>query len=126
MKTRVRIPKHQGQELLTLIQQVRARHEAEGDMSPLRILDWKALNQLINDAAALEEQAQHLKREKLRVYQQRALRQHEIKLRVRGIRDLLTGIYSEERKGLGMWGFDVLNSSTTRSSTEIPVPMKGA
>lgn len=126
MKNRVRIPKHHGQELLTLIQQVRARHEAEGDESPLRILDWNALNQLINDAAALEEQAHHLRREKLRVYQQRALRQHEIKLRVRGIRDLLTGIYSEERKALGMWGFDVLDSRTIRTSTETPVAMKAA
>jgi hypothetical protein len=51
-----------------------------------------------------------LKREKLNAYQQRKLRRRELIAFVRKSRDILTAVYDQEMKVLGLWGFDVLDN----------------
>lgn len=124
MKKRVKIPMQNVQELLALVKNARARHEADAESSPLKVLNWDVANSLINQAIATEERAQALKREKLNVFQQRSAQQKEMLKLVRSMRDVLTGVHNEEMKELGSWGFDVYEKRSSRQREETPVEMK--
>lgn len=113
MKNRVRIPSEKAA-LVTLVQKVRARHEAEGESSPLKVLNWESINALIDEAAELEKQAQELKRAKLSVFERRKQKKEQVQQLARSIRDVLSGVHLTEKKKLGLWGFDVLDERVTR------------
>ncbi len=110
MKKRVRIPLRNVSQLLELAKKVRTKHLADGEASPLKVLDWTALNTVINEATEMEDLALTLKREKLRVYSQRAIRMEAVLGMVRSSRDLLTAVHPNAMKELGLWGFDVLEN----------------
>jgi len=113
MKKRVRIPKQDPKELLNLATKMRAKHLADGDASPLKVLNWTELNPLIDEAIALEDRALQLKREKLMTFQQRSRQLLALTNAVRSSRDILSGVHSEGMKALGLWGFDVLDNRTS-------------
>ena len=58
---------------------------------------------MIDRTLAQEQMALRLKREKLNAYQQRKLRRRELAAFVRKSRDILTGVYDQEMKVLGLW-----------------------
>jgi hypothetical protein len=110
MKKRVKIPMQNAKALLDLAKKVREKHLADGEASPLKVLNWAEINPLIEEAVEADEKALRLKREKLSTYQQRGRRLESMLSLVRSSRDILTGVYSNEMKVLGNWGFDVLDN----------------
>lgn len=118
MKNRVRIPMQDPQALLNLVQQVRARHVTEGESSPLKVLNWQEVNALIDETTALEEEAQLLKRTKLSVFQRRKVKQQELLMLARSMRNILTGVHIEQIKKLGFWGFDVFDERVSQKLDE--------
>ena len=68
MKNRVKIPRRNTSALLDLAKKVREKHVADGDASPLKVLNWEAISPMIDEALAIEEKALKLKREKLSIY----------------------------------------------------------
>jgi len=115
MKKRVKIPQQNPKELLELAQKLRAKHVADGDASPLKVLNWTELNPLIDSAIEVEDRALRLKREKLAIYQQRSRQLIALTNVMRNSRDILTGVHPAEMKALGLWGFDVLDNRVTIS-----------
>jgi hypothetical protein len=118
MKKRVKIPMQDAKALLDLAKKVREKHVADGEASPLKVLNWGELNPMIDGALETEEKAVRLKREKLNTYQQRSRRLQAVLGMVRSSRDILTGVHSSEMKALGLWGFDVLDGKATVPAEE--------
>jgi hypothetical protein len=113
MKKRVKIPKQNAKALLDLVTKVRAKHVADGDTSPLKVLNWDEINSAIAQALEAEEKALQFKRETLSLYQQRAQALETVVNIVRDTRDILTGVHRKKMKLLGLWGFDVLDGKVT-------------
>ena len=113
MKKRVRIPMRNPKALLDLAKKVREKHLADGEESPLKILNWAEINQLIDDAINAEEMALKLKREKLSMFQLRTSRMDAVAEMLRSSRNILAGVHSKRMKQLGLWGFDVLDGKVT-------------
>ena len=124
MKKRVRIPVRDVKSLLDLANKVREKHVADGDASPLKVLNWDQINTAIDDAVTIEDKALKMKRDKLKFYQQRSRRIQAVVNIMRNTRDVLTGVHPDEMKALGEWGFDVLDSRTTPQEGEEPTPEK--
>lgn len=120
MKKRVKIPHQNPKALLDLATNMRAKHLADGEASPLRVMNWTELNPMIDDALAIEDRALQLNREKLLTYQQRRIQLKKIERAMRNTRDILTAVHSDEMKMLGLWGYDVLENRT--SSPDVSVP----
>ena len=110
MKKRVKIPKQSASALLELAKKMREKHLADGDASPLKVLNWDKVSPVIDEAIELEEKALRWKREKLSIFQQRAHRLQTVLSIVRSGRDVLVGVHIDEMKALGLWGFDVLDN----------------
>jgi len=96
--------------LLNLAKQVRYKHMTDGDASPLKVLNWTVVGPIIDQALATDEKADELKREKLKMFQQRNQQLQQLTDVLRDSRDILTGVYSKQMKVLGEWGFDVLDN----------------
>ena len=110
MKKRVRIPVRDVKALLDLAKKVREKHLADGDASPLKVLNWEMINTTIDEAISSEAEALKLKREKLKMYQQLNRRREAVVNVMRNTRDVLSGVFPDEMKVLGLWGFDVLDN----------------
>ena len=123
MKKRVKIPMQNAKALLTLAKRVREKHLADGEASLLKPLNWQVVSPLIDQALAADEEAERLKREKLMKYQQRDVRLQPLLTLLRGSRDILSGVYNDEMKRLGEWGFDVME---TRIEAITPEARKSA
>lgn len=113
MKKRVKIPLQDVKAMLDLVTKVRDKHLADGDASPLKVMNWAEISPAIDEALQVEERALQLKREKLSLYQQRARALQTAVSIARNSRDILTGVHSDQMKMLGLWGFDVLDNRTT-------------
>ena len=87
--------------LLNLAKQVRYKHMTDGDASPLKVLNWTVVGPLIDQALVIDEKADQLKREKLKMFQQR---DQQLQQLTNVLRD------SKQMKVLGEWGFDVLDN----------------
>jgi hypothetical protein len=124
MKKRVKIPMRNAKSLLNLAKQVRDKHMTDGDASPLKVLNWAIVGPIIDQALATDEKADQLKREKLKMFQQRQLQLQQLTDIVRDSRDILTGVYSKQMKVLGEWGFDVLDNRVTSSGEEEATQVK--
>src|SRR5262245_47327745 len=110
MKKRVKIPMYNPSMLLELAEKIREKHVADGEASPLKVLNWEVVGAEIERALTSQQTALRLKREKLSAYQQRAHKMESVLRIVRRSRDILTGVHAEEMKALGAWGFDVLDT----------------
>src|SRR5688572_15558271 len=121
-KKRVKIPANAA-ELVALARRVKDKHTAEGDASALRILNWQEVGPVIDESVLLQEKASRLKRELLETYQKRDFRLEDVVKIMRASRDILTGKYGDEIKALGQWGYDVLDTRTTKPETE-PIVLK--
>lgn len=113
MKKRVKIPMNDAQALIILARKVRDKHVADGEASPLKFLNWAEINAMIDEASAVEDQANDIKRVKRQVYQARSRKLTALRTQLRRSRDILTGMYRDEMKVMGSWGFDVLDNKTS-------------
>ena len=112
VKPRVNIPNNPAQEL-DLAAKIYDKHLSSGTGSPLNALqthNWTDNGPLVADALSLHNQAEELKRQAEEAYRQRDLLVAEIDQSVKSSRDLLLGIYRDNPKQLGQWGFEVDDS----------------
>lgn len=116
MKKRVQIPANPSK-LLDLAKKLQQKHVADGTSSPLNALDWTTTNSLIERISADHEKAERSRREMLEAYQQRSLSMNALTDFVRGVRDILTGVYPRQMKTLGQWGFRVLDNKSPVEET---------
>lgn len=123
MKKRVKIPRGNVAQVLTLAKRVRDKHVADGELSLLRTLNWQDLTPLIEDTIALHEKTEILKRDMLVSYEQRAERIARIVNFLRDSRDILAGNHRNEMKMLGKWGYDVMELRSSQAE-EQPVMLK--
>ena len=116
-RTRVNIP-HKAQDLLKLAQTIQAKDAELGNQSPLGFLDWGSKLDVINQALAAQEEAESLRRQMESAYEQRDILVKEITGWVRQSRDILKGVYRQEMRKLGDFGFTVDSSPRKRSTPE--------
>lgn len=108
-KVRVTIPANV-QEAIELAGIIRAKHQADGETSPLNTLQDHSWTE---SSAKLDLcQQQHLKAEELRRQMELAYRERDalfkpISETIKASRDLLMGVYRSQPKKLGDWGFRV-------------------
>ena len=103
--------------LLKLAEDVYKKHQADADKSPLKAMQnhsWETNGPKIASALEIQAQAEKLKRQAEDLYKQRDLLIDQIDDSVKGSRDILMGIYRENPKELGNWGYEV-NASVSKS-----------
>jgi hypothetical protein len=123
MKKRVKIPMRNTKTLLDLAKKVREKHLADGEASPLKVLNWAEVSPMIDDVLEIEDRALRLNREKLLTYQHRRVQLSKLISVMRNSRDILTGVHSSEMKELGLWGYDVVE--VRRNGTQLPAVEPG-
>ena len=109
LKPSVAIPTNPAQEL-DLAKKVYAKHTAMAAASPLNALQthtWAANGPQVANAIALHLQAEDLARQTEEAYRKRDILLAEIDHSLKASRDLLLGVYRDNPKILGEWGFEV-------------------
>ena len=104
-KPRVNIPKNPAQKL-DLASKIYAKHTSMAATSPLNALQshtWTTNGPEVANAQSLHQQAEE-------AYRKRDLLLSEIDESIKSTRDLLLGIYRDNPKELGQWGFEVDDS----------------
>lgn len=103
--------------LLDLAKEVFKKHQELSDQSPLRTLQshtWEANGTKVATALDYHNEAEEHKRKAEELFKKRDLLITEIDHSVKASRDILTGVYRENLKQLGEWGFEV-NSSVRKT-----------
>jgi cell division protein ZapA (FtsZ GTPase activity inhibitor) len=106
---RVNVPTNPEQ-LLALAQRVYDKHSELGEQSPLSTMvshSWTANGAKIAQCLAYHKQAEEAKRQMEELYRQRDLLLSGIKESVKASRDILQGVYRENQKTLGDFGFNI-------------------
>ena len=106
---RVNIPKN-AEELLDLAAKVYQKHTELATASPLGAMvshKWSDNGPNVAPCLQLHKQAEELKRQAEEAYRQRDLLLSGITESVKASRDLLLGVYRENPKMLGEYGFQV-------------------
>jgi len=117
-KPRVNIPKNPAQKL-DLASKIYAKHSSMSDASLLNALQshtWTANGPEVANAQTLHQQAEEYNRQAEEAYRKRDLLLSEIDESIKSTRDLLLGIYRDNPKELGQWGFEV--DDTARSAVK--------
>ena len=94
-------------ELLALAQAVAKKHKALGKNSPLNALPWARVLPRIDKAVEQHKLAERLRRDMEKAYESRDKNIPAIRDILQRSRDLLKGIYRNELKKLGDFGFTV-------------------
>jgi len=114
---RVTIPKN-AEELLDLATNIYAKHTELGADSPLNSMQshkWTDNGPNVAACLAKHKLAEELKRQAEEAYRQRDLQLNEITESVKASRDLLLGVYRDNPKSLGGFGFQVDDSARAAS-----------
>lgn len=106
-KLRVTIPTRK-RDLIMLAQKVLSKHQLDAENSKLNVLDWQDVATKIQQATAMHDEAEELSRKSRLVNEQRDQLLGELERHVRNSRDVLTGVFKNEMKILGAWGYDVI------------------
>ncbi len=122
-KERVVIPTNPS-ELLQLAQAIKQKHDALGDASPLKSLDWAANGTVIAQATEFDGQATQLRRDAEKATASRDNLVENVNELVRQCRDILLGIYRSNPRTLGDFGFDV--TDTPQTTVKKPVAAAAA
>ena len=116
-KPRVVIPTNP-KDLLELGKKVYNRHASANGQSVLGALKWEEIANKIDQGLELHHQAEELRRQMEKTYQQRDAIVEEVENLVKRSRDVLSGVYRDDMKVLGDYGFDVINSPRSKAKTE--------
>lgn len=109
LRPRVVIPTKPAQ-ALDLAKKVYAKHTAMAATSPLNVLQmhtWAVNGPQVANALTLHAQAEDLARQAEEAYRKRDILLAEIDHSLKASRDLLLGVYRDNPKILGEWGFEV-------------------
>ncbi len=102
---------------LTLAEKIYAKHQADGDASPLKAItshSWDSNGPRISTGLDFHKDAEDLKAKSELTYRKRDLEVSEVDESIKASRDLLLGIYRDNPKELSQWGFSV--SDTPRAA----------
>ena len=119
-KMRVDIPTNIA-DLLNLATKVYAKHQEKGVASPLNAMEdnsWTTDGPKVTLALDFHNTAERLKKEMETSYKERDLLAADVKRTLLASRDTLTGIYRENMKQMGQWGFDVGDSVKATAATK--------
>ena len=117
---RIEVPTNP-KELLDLATMVYQKHTELGVESPLNALvshKWSDNGAKVAEAAALNKQAEDLKRQSEEATSKRNLLLADIEETVKASRDLLQGVYRETPRTLGQFGFNVSESVRSTAKKE--------
>lgn len=96
--------------LIALASKVYAQHQKLATASPLSMLDWKTIGPTIEKALEEHNKAEELQRLSELSYSQRDKLLQGIEDIVKRSRDVLKGVYRDEPKKLGEFGYDVTDT----------------
>ena len=108
-KIRINIPKNPA-EKIALAQKVNGKHVADGNTSPLKLMQgnsWDTVGPVADECYHVHGQAEEMSRKAEELYRQRDAMLLKIDDALKSSRDLLMGVYRSEPKKLGEWGFEV-------------------
>jgi hypothetical protein len=111
-KVRINIPVPPS-ELIGLCQAVAAEHKDQGKNSPLSILDWEKIDPTIAEAKEVDAKITDLNRELEQLTERRRTlvdTPNGLADFARQSRDILSGVFRNEIKKLGDFGFEVTDS----------------
>jgi hypothetical protein len=115
---RVNIPASPG-ELIGLCVKIAAEHKDQGKDSPLSILPWDDVSPDIAEADDLETKIGDMSRELEKLTERRTTliaKPNGLGDFARQSRDVLSGVYRNEMKKLGDFGFDVNEAAKAKKS----------
>lgn len=115
---RVNIPTNPGQ-LIDLCVAVKDEHSKQAAASPLTILKWEDISPVITEANELDDQIGKMSRELEKLTERRRTlieKPDGLADFARKSRDILSGVYRNEMKKLGDFGFQVNDSPKTRKT----------
>ena len=116
---RVTIPTNP-EEKLDLAAKVYKKHTSLTTTSPLNALQthtWAVNGPQVANALLLHQQAEDFKRQAEEAYRKRDLLMDEITESILASRDLLLGVYRDNPKILGEWGYEVDDRATVKKAT---------
>jgi len=119
LRPRVVIPTKPDQ-ALDLAKKVYAKHTAMAATSPLNVLQthtWAVNGPQVANALTLHAQAEDLARQTEEAYRKRDVLLAEIDHSLKASRDLLLGVYRDNPKILGEWGFEVNDAVRAKKAT---------
>ena len=99
---------------------VAAEHKDQGKDSPLSILNWDEINPVITEADGLDDKIGSMGRELEKLTQRRKTlieKPDGLGDFARQSRDILSGVYRNEMKKLGDFGFEVNDSPKVKKTT---------
>jgi hypothetical protein len=108
--------------LIDLAESVLNKHQSDGAQSPLIMMksnNWETVGPKVVQASELHNQAEELKRQAENLNKQRDLLLADVKEAVKGSRDVLLGIYRDNPRELGNWGYEV-NASVSKPKPDEP------
>jgi hypothetical protein len=106
--------------LIDLATLVYGKHQADGAQSPLRSMQsntWETNGPKITEALQYHTQSEELKRQAENLTKKRDLLLADVKESVKGSRDVLLGIYRNNPRELGEWGYEV-NASVAKTDDD--------
>ena len=112
-KPRIKIPAS-ASELIGLAADIQDKHTELGKDSPLALLDWKLIATQIKEAGDAQDTIDKLTKQLEKLTEQRNNLIDPLNDFVRSARDVLSGIYRNEMRTLGDFGFEVDDSPKTR------------
>jgi len=119
-KFRIKIPENPG-ELLDLGNKINAKHQADGSASPLNVLQtngWDTMGPVTQECLTSHQQAEEFSRKAEELYRKRDGMLKQVESAIKSSRDLLLGVYRDNPKSLGQWGFQVDDSPSTKKPKE--------
>lgn len=120
-KPRVNIPKNPTQKL-DLASRIFAKHTSMAVASPLNALQshtWTVNGPEVANAQTFNQQAEEYSRQAEEAYRKRDLLLSELDESIKSTRDLLLGIYRDNPKELGQWGFEVDDSVRAAAKKQV-------
>lgn len=121
--SRVEIPRNI-EELLTLANKVYVKHQVEGPNSPLNLLqdyNWNAVGPGTASALAKHEEAETLRRQAEKAYEERDYLIGDISDMMKATRDLLKATNAKNPKKIGDWGFEVSDTQKAAPQESVKV-----
>ena len=108
-------------DMVNLAQKVYHKHTSEGATSPMNSIqgiDMEAFNALNLEILSIHNEAEDLRKRSEQLHGVRDNKLVILEDQLRQIKNLLKAIHKKNTKELGLWGFDVIDSSKGKSGTK--------
>ncbi|MEI7597445.1 MAG: hypothetical protein WCK02_16980 [Bacteroidota bacterium] len=109
------------EEALDLAAKIYKKHQLMANTSPLNAMQnhtWAVNGPQVANALSAHQQAEEYKRLAEETYRKRDLLMAEITESIKSSRDILLGVYRDNTKIMGEWGFEVNETPTKKATTK--------